>query len=555
MAQDVGSTLARLLGLAEAAEVASHEFRYDDALGFGYEALALVGLDPKASPATWDQCTLLLGDAGLNPLARVTTAMAICAFRQADYMEALYLAQLELYLRRQLADDKGAGFALLGLGWCYQAVGLYEQALSHQFEALDALENFKPEAVAGPLNGIARIYLDLGQVDLALEYARRGLASAPSSPTAQRDTSTALRITGQALQAKGDLAAARAAFQECYERSDVYGQRLAVISLGGLCLEEGLLDEAQRYFEECLLRASPEMRERVQCTALLGLGRVFIARGEPERAFAPLTEAVARTTASGAPVETAAAHYAMSEALESVGRWEQALEHFKRFHEVNDRTLRQLSDRRTQVLQVQLDVERVRKDREIDRLRNVELAHAYADLNELHKQLEAQAARLERLSRTDALTGVPNRRAFDERLTVELQRSRRGELPVSLLMVDVDDFKLVNDTYSHAVGDEVLCAVADVLVACTREVDLVARIGGEEFVVLLAETGADGAENVARKIVAAIPRLEVGSAEVHVTVSVGVATCEPFDDESSLFKRADYNLYEAKRLGKNRVNA
>ncbi len=555
MSQEVGSILARLRYLAEAAEVASREFRYDDALGLGHEALALAGLDPSTSPTVWDERLAGLVDGGLELVARAATSLAICAFRKADYMGALYLAQLELHLCRLLNDDTGVAFALLGLGWCYQAVGLYEQALSNQFEALDALEKVRPEAVAGPLNGIARIYLDLGQVDLALEYAQSGLATASTSPTAQRDTSAALRLIGQALNAKGDSKAARAAFEECYERSDAYGQRLAILSLGELCVDEGLLDEAQRHFEDCLVRLSPEMRERVQCTALLGLGRVFVARGEPERALAPLSEAVARRSASGAPVEAASAHHAMSEALQSIGRWEQALSHFKSFHQLNDRTLRQLSDRRTQILQVQLNVERIRKDREIDRLRNVELAQAYSDLTQLHKQLEAQASRLERLSRTDALTGVPNRRAFEERLAVELQRSRRGEQPVSLLMVDIDDFKLVNDTYSHAVGDSVLRAVAETLVDCTREIDLVARIGGEEFVVLLAETDTEGAANVAQKIVEAVAKLEVDIAEVRITSSVGIATSEPFDDESSILKRSDYNLYEAKRHGKNRVNA
>jgi len=169
--------------------------------------------------------------------------------------------------------------------------------------------------------------------------------------------------------------------------------------------------------------------------------------------------------------------------------------------------------------------------------------------------LEAQAAHLERLSRTDSLTGIPNRRAFEETLAAELLRCRRGGHPFSLLMVDLDDFKRLNDTYTHVIGDSVLRTVAQALVECTREVDLVARLGGEEFVILLPETDAEGALEVANKVLTVVPRKAMDAHRLHVTVSVGAATSEELDDQSTVLMRADTNLYEAKRLGKNRVGA
>lgn len=555
MPQDVGRQSERVRTLAAAAATACNEFRYDDALAFGYEALALASIDPSAVPATWDERLAQLDSGDQEAVARTATALAICTFRQADYMASLQVAQLELHVKRHLDDDAGAALAVMGLGWCYHAVGLYQQALANQFEALDTLEKIRPGAIAGPLNGIARTYLDLGQVDTALEYAQRALANSSTSPVAQRDRSTALRTIGEAHRAVGDVASARAVFQESYDSSDSYGQRLALLSLGELSTDEGLLDEAQGYFEECLKRVSPEMRELVQCEALIGLGRVYVARGQPELALVPLAEAVARGTASGAPVEAAEAHRVMSEALRSLGRWEQSLSHFQSFHDLNNRTLRQLSDRRTQILQVQLDLERVRKDREIDRLRNVELARAYADLRELHERLEAQAARLQRLTRTDDLTGLANRRAFEERLSAELLRSKRLDRPLSLLMVDLDDFKRVNDTYTHVVGDGILRAAAEAMLACTREIDMVARIGGEEFVVLLPETDVAGASSVGNKVLEAVASRTLEAHGIAITASVGLATADPYDDEASLLMRADSRLYEAKRLGKNRVEA
>lgn len=555
MPDDAESLVERLRALAAAATAASFEFRYDEAVGRGNEALALVHLDPSSAPTTWDEHLAELDPAVLEHVAAAATAVAICTFRQADYMGSLLVARLELQARQWLGDEVGAAKALLGLGWCYHAVGLYQQALANQFQALDALEKLRPDAVAGPLNGIARAYLDLGQVDLALEYGERALHHASASPAGQRDLAIALRTIGQARRERGDTEGARAAFQESFDRSDAYGQRLAKLSLGQLAIDGAAWDEAQRHFSECLERLSPERRELVQCEALLGLGRVHLAKGEPQAALAPLGEAIARSSAGGSPVEAAAAHRVMSEAMATLGRWEQALHHFQNFHRLNERTLRQLSDRRTQILQLQLDVDRMRKDREIDRLRNVELARAYADLSHLHEQLEAQAARLRQLARTDELTGVANRRAFEERLGDELLRAKRLQRPLSLLMVDLDDFKIVNDTYTHVVGDAVLRATAEALLECTREIDMVARVGGEEFIVLLPETDAAGAHSVAAKVLESVTRRSHEAQGLAVTASVGLATLDALDDEMSLLKRADSNLYEAKRRGKNRAEA
>ncbi len=127
--------------------------------------------------------------------------------------------------------------------------------------------------------------------------------------------------------------------------------------------------------------------------------------------------------------------------------------------------------------------------------------------------------------------------------------------PVNPLMFDLEDFKLVNDTYTQVVGDGVLRATAEALLACTREIDLVARIGGEEFVVVLPETDLAGASSVANKVLEPVATRTLEAHGVAITASVGLATADPFDDEASLLMRADSRLYEAKRLGKNRVEA
>lgn len=168
-------------------------------------------------------------------------------------------------------------------------------------------------------------------------------------------------------------------------------------------------------------------------------------------------------------------------------------------------------------------------------------------------------AELTRLALTDPLTGIANRRALDQRLAAEWQRAAREATPLSLLFIDVDHFKLFNDAYGHATGDEVLGLVAERITSATRRAtDFVARYGGEEFVVILPGTPADGAAKIAEKVRRRVEAMQIEHPEApfgRVTVSVGAATCPPPAGGSSakLLGAADQQAYEAKAAGRNRV--
>jgi two-component system cell cycle response regulator len=171
----------------------------------------------------------------------------------------------------------------------------------------------------------------------------------------------------------------------------------------------------------------------------------------------------------------------------------------------------------------------------------------------------ADNARLEQLAQTDPLTQLLNRRALTERITAEMERALRYDSSMALLMIDLDHFKKVNDTYGHLVGDDVLRDVAALLTATIRTTDMVARYGGEEFLVLLPETDDAGAESFAERIREAIEQHAFGGRAdqipLNLTTSVGVATFPAARIESveDLFARADAALYRAKADGRNRV--
>ena len=157
----------------------------------------------------------------------------------------------------------------------------------------------------------------------------------------------------------------------------------------------------------------------------------------------------------------------------------------------------------------------------------------------------------------DTLTGLYNRRFFEERLGIETQKSFYGSTPVSLVMVDIDHFKKVNDTFGHLEGDKVLCEIASLLKTSVRKKDTVARYGGEEFVLILSGAGLEESAMIAeriRRLVENTP-VQMEQAQINLTVSLGISNFPIHRPQSKeeLVKMADLALYEAKRGGRNKV--
>lgn len=176
-------------------------------------------------------------------------------------------------------------------------------------------------------------------------------------------------------------------------------------------------------------------------------------------------------------------------------------------------------------------------------------------LAERIQELQAVRDELARLVSTDSLTGLCSRRRWFELAETEFARTRRHHRSLAFLMVDLDYFKRINDTFGHDVGDEVIQQFARVLRVACRETDVAGRVGGEEFAVLLPETSTIGAEEVARRIVAACRTLEIGTpvGVVKCSCSIGMAHATEIDRTvEDALRRADAALYEAKRAGRGR---
>lgn len=166
---------------------------------------------------------------------------------------------------------------------------------------------------------------------------------------------------------------------------------------------------------------------------------------------------------------------------------------------------------------------------------------------------------LQHESITDALTGTKNRRYFDQRLCEEVAHSLRYKLSLSLLLLDVDHFKKINDTYGHTIGDEVLVNISKLVMEMVRDSDVVARYGGEEIVIIAPSTDRDEAELLAERLRAAIEKTTMATIDatqevIQVTVSIGVCSLGLIvQDKEALIEEADRALYLAKNQGRNRV--
>jgi diguanylate cyclase (GGDEF)-like protein len=249
-------------------------------------------------------------------------------------------------------------------------------------------------------------------------------------------------------------------------------------------------------------------------------------------------------------------HRALSAAYETAGDSAAALVHYKAFHQARDEVWSSESERRIQGLLVRSEVERSQREAELLREANEELTEANAEKATLLEQLRRQAVELDRLSREDALTGLHNRRHVDEQLALELERARRFGRHLTVALADLDRFKEVNDRFGHALGDEVLRAVARILRQETRHIDVVGRYGGEEFVLLLVETPPESAARYCERLRAAVEGHDWSSLHPGlqgVTISVGLAGVLPTGGPEALLAAADAKLYEAKRAGRNRV--
>ena len=436
-----------------------------------------------------------------------------------------------------------------GLGMVLSTAGMLEEALDASFDARRSYLAAGRAVPGGLENNIAILLSDLDYLDRAAEHADRCVKRAAREGK-RVEQASALVTRGWAAYRDGRPEDAVADYLEGLEVARTNGnvQTLQVlnINLGSAYVALGRAEEARAAFDavEALLPARPSRWLRaatdLESAALL----------DDEAAAQALASARDEFDRIGRAAEAAQAAERLYLLARRCAHWKDALEHHEDWMRRRDELAASRRRRRSRATELRIEQELAG---EVDRDASGALEEVVRDLQAVGEDLRARNRELEALATMDPLTGLANRRGFDQRLEAELAR-RSG--PLSLAVVDVDHFKTVNDTFGHAVGDAVLVRVAATLGKGRRVADLVARRGGDEFVLLLPGADARAARSVARRVVEQVRTEDWESlgAGLQVTLSVGVAGAAVGQGADALFAAADAALYLAKEAGRDRVS-
>lgn len=449
---------------------------------------------------------------------------------------------------------------LLSAAIAHDAINDAERATRALTEAVGLLDEAHDALLlASCFNSLGVVRSRSGDPEAGLTYYRRAMSireqHGDRSGTLQMLNNTAINLKNLG-RFDESLAASDAALALADELDDANARATVLTNRGVLESAVGDAAAALATFERAereaeRLGAGPLLHEIARRRAEL-----WRASGDLEHASSELARALEGARELGNRRAEQQCLALRSELAEARGDLRAALDDLRAAHALEAALQADADAERLHRLTVGHELELLRRESAEERERSDALAHAYRELERLHRQLADQANLLAARSRTDGLTGVANRAHLDERLREETRRLRRYGGTLSVAMIDIDHFKDVNDRLGHAAGDEALCVVAALLRDLTRETDLVARYGGEEFALLLPETDLESALAVAHKVLDAVrthPWERLDPAAPPLTVSIGVAVSDGARDARAVLQRADERLIRAKRGGRDRI--
>ncbi len=541
-------------GVLSSSECSSHDkARAGAALS---AALLLLHRHEEAMTAAQDVLGLVDAEAvDYEVLCEAHRCVIRCALPRRDVVVSLRHARLGLDVAERSGNQKLLALAHSDSATAFGVAGMYERAMEHIQLGIQLLDDDDDGAMlAAPLNNLGNIYLELDRpVEALAVYGRSRVAhlanaTALGAAIARTNEGRALVALGRADEAvHAQIEALQEFRQSGY--ADYVPPTQAKLAAAHAAVGDMLMAEA-------CYRDAVEGHEQghgaiFEADTRRDFGKFLIGRHRDHEALAQLTRALRLFREHGIRNGAVQTLRLLASANENLGDAPAALRDLKDYVEEQIASERERGDLRAKSQIIDLEVSLARQH-EVSRL----TTQALADAN---RELRSQAQRLEQLSSTDHLTGLHNRRSMSGRLADEVSRAERHGLDLSLVLIDVDSFKHVNDQYSHSVGDLVLSRVADVLRRSFRRSDIVARWGGEEFAILLPSTLKREALLVADKARKRVASHDWGvfGEGLQVTVSVGVVSLleDTNLDLESLLRLADQRLYVAKNGGRNRTVA
>ena len=457
--------------------------------------------------------TLLQGQLFPDLLAVASHSIGWAHFRLGNYSEAIDFMNRALLLFRQSGLQEKEAAVLTSLGTVYSQQGMHSQAMENFKQALQLQQIPAVNRGKGvTLNNLAYAQVMLGAFQDAVSNAQAGI-----------EVFRALGLPS--LEARGLDTLARA-----YSSAGEFRQ-------------------AEESLQQCLAITRQINSEFFEMEVMLNLGKIYFQEGQLERAREHYLESLKLADIRQSNLYRYKYHEILAKIFENLGQAKEALQQYKEFHTAMELALAEAASYRVENLKILHQVAKNQKEAEVLWLGNQALER---EIDERQRE----RTELEKLATTDALTGLYNRRHLFTLGEYELEKSLQEDIPISMILLDIDNFKLVNDNFGHAIGDRVLIEIAKTLTRNARAGDICCRYGGEEFVILLPNTslaaGQDVAERI-RKVISTTP-LQIDGPEVRITASLGVAQVEPEDtDLSGLIARADRAMYRAKSAGRDQA--
>ena len=556
------AAVERLVRSLEAA--AAPEERLGLLLGIAYGVASIDARRALAYAQEAQEIASTLGDSRAK--AESLYLQGQCADLLLDHATALDAFAGALAAFENARDDSAIAKTLRAISFVYDALGDSSRALDYQFRALAIDQRTGNDSSrAATLRMIGVVYSRTGDAASGLDFYRRSLALC-THPSDAIERGKTLNNIGINLKNLGQLEEAEDALGDAYAVFVGLGlplQQCATLNNLALLQErKGDLATAESTMREALALSEATGYRYGVAHASLALGRLCLGDGRVDESRKWLSAALAVSERHNLKPTQFEVHEALADYHEKTGDHASALLHFRKYHALEHEVQSEAGRDKLRALQIQFEVAAARRETEVERERHEALTRINAELDTLNISLtEANLQKtmlldqLERQTYEDALTGLANRRRLDQRLADEFALALRHNRPLAVAMADLDHFKAVNDRFSHAVGDAALRATAKILAAQVRHTDLVARFGGEEFVVVLVETDAQAAQRVCEKLRQAISQYNWSSIHpsLSLTISIGVTADTTVPTHERMLAAADRNLYTAKAAGRNHV--
>jgi len=490
-------------------------------------------------------------------LLEALTWLGWCHYTSGDYRLALETLERALGEEKEKPGKPSEQHlrAQHALACVYERLGDFQGALALYQVVLEHTDpQAQPREYGDNLNSVAIVYMELSDHLEGMRYFRESLEHYRQAKAWTRLANTSANLGVALKKHDGDPLEAEKRFLdalEVFENSEgKFEAQVAttLMNLGSLYVMVGRLPEALPVLERALTLTRDLGLKMVEAFVHQKYGKLYLLENKLEAAETSFLEALVLFGFVGHARGEMEVREDLAQLYRQQGKFEAAFHELEALHTLERKHFDESSNKRLRQLQARFEVDKERREAEIERLKTVELENLLREKSQLVQQLE-------QLSITDGLTGLYNRRYLDSEASRLYGEARTGAGPLCISLADIDFFKRVNDSFGHAIGDEVLRRIATLYRENTRANDFVARYGGEEFALVMPVTKLEEALEVCERVRTAVENFDWSGIHpnLKVTLSLGVCWALELGSHEKMLQDADHWLYQAKHEGKNRV--